>query len=693
MTESRASVGSLLALTTAALLSAGAASAQLINAGGPAVPPYAADMDFAGGFVITHANAIDLSGVTSPAPAAVYQTARAGNCSYTIPGFAAGSSHVVRLHFAETYWTAAGKRVFGVSINGAAVLSQFDIFVAAGNKNNKAVIEAFTMSASATGQYVIQLTSVTDNAMVSGVEVQGTTATATPTMSTSTSTPSPTATAVTSGNLALGKPVTVSSTENAGTAGKNAVDGNTGTRWASAFSDPQWIAVDLGATTPVARVRLVWEAAYGKNFELQVSNDAAAWTSIKSVTGGTGGTQDFTGLASSGRYVRMYGTVRATGYGYSLWEFEIYSTGGSATPTATPRATPRPTATLPPPPGQLPPKADVLATIRLVNDHWIASHNPVASDQSWGAATYHRGNVAVYEATGDAKYHDLAVNWATAKGWALLGGDTTRNADNQAAGEVYSKLYLMEPDPARITHIDASIHAMVLGTASGDWSWVDAINMSMPSFAYLGSIKNDPAYWSRMFDFFDHTQNVTGGPGLYDKTDHLWFRDGGFLPPHVGPNGKKEFWSRGNGWAFAALTKTLMVLPITDAHRPQYVQTYQDMAAALAAIQRSDGFWNVDLGDPLDFPGPETSGTSFFTFGIAWGIESGVLDRATYFPVVARAWNGLATTAVQPSGVLGYCQAAGASPSAGQPVTATSTNDFGVGAFLLAGNEAANLAP
>src|SRR5260370_4861867 len=142
-----------------------------INAGGPAVSPFLADQDFAGGGTINHANTIDLSGVTNPAPMAVYQTARVGNFTYTLPGFAAGSSHTVRLHFAETFFSTTGSRVFNVSINGMQVLTNFDIVAAAGAKN-KAVIEQFTENANSSGQYVITFTSVVNQSLVSGIEIQ-----------------------------------------------------------------------------------------------------------------------------------------------------------------------------------------------------------------------------------------------------------------------------------------------------------------------------------------------------------------------------------------------------------------------------------------------------------------------------------------------------------------------------------------
>jgi hypothetical protein len=332
-----------------------------INAGGAAVSPFLADIDFSGGAPSTSTNAIDVSRVTNPAPAGVYQSNRYGNATYTIPGLIAGNGYTVRLHFCETYQTAAGVRKFNVLLNGAQVLTNFDIFAAAGGQNI-ANVQQFTTTANASGQVVIQTVTISDNAQLNGIEVyptNGVTPTPAPTFTataTSTATPSPTtgasatptATPTTnpSTNLALGKPATASSVENAGTTANLAVDGNTGTRWSSAFSDPQWLTVDLGAPTAIGRVRLIWEAAYATAYQIQVSNDNVNWTAIKTVTGGTGATQDWTGLSGAGRYVRMYGTTRATGYGYSLWEFEVYgSTGATATATRTSAPTSTVTAT------------------------------------------------------------------------------------------------------------------------------------------------------------------------------------------------------------------------------------------------------------------------------------------------------------------------------------------------------------
>ncbi len=130
-------------------------------------------------------------------------------------------------------------------------------------------------------------------------------------------------------NAAQGRPATASSTENAGTPASAAVDGNTGTRWSSAFSDPQWIQVDLGSSQPVCRVGLSWEAAYATAFQIQTSDNGSTWTTVYSTTTGTGGTQTLD-VTATGRYVRMNGTARATGYGYSLWEMSVFTTGGGS---------------------------------------------------------------------------------------------------------------------------------------------------------------------------------------------------------------------------------------------------------------------------------------------------------------------------------------------------------------------------
>ncbi|MBU1072277.1 glycoside hydrolase family 88 protein, partial [bacterium] len=256
-------------------------------------------------------------------------------------------------------------------------------------------------------------------------------------------------------------------------------------------------------------------------------------------------------------------------------------------------------------------------------------------------------------------------------------------------GQTYAELDVFVPDPAHLADITTSVLGMVESPECDDWWWCDALFMAMPVFMRLGLLHGDDRCFLKLHDLYAHTRTARG---LYDPARHLWYRDESYLPPYATPAGAPCFWSRGNGWVFTGLARTLADLPPGDPHRAEYVATFRDMAAALAAVQRADGFWNVSLADTTDFPGPETSGTAFFTFGLAWGIRSGLLDEQTYLPVAARAWQGLSTVAVHPDGFLGYVQDVGGEPASSQPVTCDCTADFGVGAFLLAGSELFRLA-
>ncbi|WP_433184154.1 glycoside hydrolase family 88/105 protein [Actinoallomurus sp. CA-150999] len=341
----------------------------------------------------------------------------------------------------------------------------------------------------------------------------------------------------------------------------------------------------------------------------------------------------------------------------------------------------------------LPSRAEVIAVLRRVNDHWIGAHTDPGDDK-WARATYFSGDLALHRLTGDGRYLDYARTWAEKWSYGLNTGVSTRLADNQCAGQAYLDLNEVEPAKEKVAAIEESLRLMVEGSDAAkddDWWWVDALHMAMPPFARVGSLLGDTRYWDKMDALYAHTKNVEGGHGLYRAADALWWRDKRFVLPGgtKSPNGKSVYWSRGNGWALAAFAKVLPVLPAGRAK--EYRARLQAMAAALRKVQRSDGFWNVDLGDPAHLPGPETSGTALFAYGIAYGVGAGLLDRATYLPVVARAWNGMVATAVHPDGVLGYVQGVGYEPESSQPVTYDGTTDFGVGGFLLAGTEVARL--
>jgi unsaturated rhamnogalacturonyl hydrolase len=342
----------------------------------------------------------------------------------------------------------------------------------------------------------------------------------------------------------------------------------------------------------------------------------------------------------------------------------------------------------------LPPRRDIERTLRLVNDHWMHGHSSPGGND-WARATYFTGAMALHRLVGDPRLLRYAEAWAEQNGYGLQGGSATRHADNQCAGQVYYDLYALAPDPAKIQAIEASVGAMVHGpgaSVTNDWWWVDALHMALPVFIRAGRRLGDPAHLTSAHVRYQHTKITRK---LYAPDLGLWYRDPGFVPPAAAsrsPGGLPVVWSRGNGWAVAAQAKAIEALGSQRTAWPEYATDLRATARALVGRQRPDGFWNVNLTDPAHFGGPETSGTAMFTFGLAHGVRTGILDRSTYLPVAARAWNGMVAGAVHPDGLLGHVQGVGLSPASSQPVTATSTADFGVGAFLLAGCELARLA-
>ena len=339
---------------------------------------------------------------------------------------------------------------------------------------------------------------------------------------------------------------------------------------------------------------------------------------------------------------------------------------------------------------QLPSKTDIISKMKLVNDYWI-SQNPTPGNNQWARAAYFTGMIDFYKIYQKDSYFQYANRWANNNNWSLNGGTSTRNADNQTCGQIYIDLYNLDKEKqnTKISAIKTSIDNMVNSVKSDDWWWIDALYMAMPVFTRLGVLYNDSSYFDKMYEIYTNTKISRG---LYNTSENLWYRDENYDPPFYTKNGQDSYWSRGNGWVIAAHVRVLKILPENNKNRTEYIETFQKMAAALKDRQREDGFWNASLDDPNEYTGPETSGTSFFTYSIAWGINNGLLDSTSYFPVVVKAWNALTTTAVQTNGFLAFVQGVGSAPSSSQPVTVNSTADFGVGAFLLAGTEVVKLA-
>jgi rhamnogalacturonyl hydrolase YesR len=347
----------------------------------------------------------------------------------------------------------------------------------------------------------------------------------------------------------------------------------------------------------------------------------------------------------------------------------------------------------------LPSKKELLASMRLTNqyfmDKWPDAGKTIITNKErqstiWTRSVYYEGLMALYAIDPQKTYYEYAVQWGEKHNWQLAWGTNIRHADNQCAGQTYIDLYVIDNKPERVKEIKASIDLMVHSDKKDDWSWVDAIQMSMPVFTKLGVLFKDSAYFNKMYDLYAFSKNNHGTEGLYNKQEHLWWRDKDFVPPYKEPNGNNCYWSRGNGWVLAALAKTLNELPKNDAHYKEYLQDFIDMCEALLPLQRTDGFWNVSLKDPNHFEGKETSGTALFTYGFAWGMNQGILNKKKYLPAIIKAWNGITTHAIHANGALGYVQGTGKEPKDGQPVSFDHFPDFedyGLGALLLAGSE------
>lgn len=343
---------------------------------------------------------------------------------------------------------------------------------------------------------------------------------------------------------------------------------------------------------------------------------------------------------------------------------------------------------------------ETLKVLIKVNKYFMNKHsdyrspmfvnNRIWPSNIWTRAVYYEGLMALYSIYPHDDYYRYAYDWAEYHNWGLRNGNTTRNADDQCCGQVYLELYDICPKPEILKNIKSNINMVVNTPQVNDWWWIDAIQMAMPIYAKLGCLTNDDKYFNKMWEMYSYTRNNHGGNGMYNKSDGLWWRDHDFDPPYKEPNGEDCYWSRGNGWVYAALVRVMNTIPQDEKHYKDYLNDFINMSKALKKCQRKDGFWNVSLHDESNYGGKETSGTSLFVYGMAWGIRKGYLNKGEYMPIVIKAWNSLVKDCVHDNGFLGYVQGTGKEPKSSQPVNYDSKPDFedyGTGCFLLAGSE------
>ena len=341
-------------------------------------------------------------------------------------------------------------------------------------------------------------------------------------------------------------------------------------------------------------------------------------------------------------------------------------------------------------------KAEVLGIIDKVNGYWQTNNSP--KDRAfWDVAAYHTGNMEAYFVTKNENYRKYSEAWAEHNQWKGAKSDNKAEwkytygerddyvlfGDWQIAFQTYIDLYNLDKDEKKIARAKEVMEYQMSTPKNDYWWWADGLYMVMPVMTKLYKVTGNKQYLDKLHEYFSYANSI-----MYDSEEKLYFRDAKYVyPKHKSASGKKDFWARGDGWVFAGLAKVLKDLPKDDAHRDEYISKYKGMAEAIKASQQPEGYWTRSILDPFHAPGPETSGTAFFTYGLLWGINNGYLNEKEYLPVVIKSWNYLTKTALQPDGKVGYVQPIGERAIPGQVVNQNSTSNFGVGAFLLTSSE------
>ena len=357
----------------------------------------------------------------------------------------------------------------------------------------------------------------------------------------------------------------------------------------------------------------------------------------------------------------------------------------------------------------------VIAIIDKVNTYW-QSNNKAEVRSFWDNAAYHTGNMEAFLLTGEKRYLDYSIRWAEHNNWSGATesdpakweyknyGEDQRHVlfgDWQICFQTYIDIYQlamgrMAPVNGKLERLDISggpdrcvaRAKEVMGyearsKANDYWWWADALYMVMPVMTKMYKLTGDERYLDKLYENLLYTDSI-----MLDQETGLYFRDGKYVyPKHKTESGKKDFWARGDGWVLAGLAKVLQDMPQQYKHRQFFVDKYVRLAKAVAALQQKEGYWTRSMMDPQQAPGPETSGTAFFTYGILWGVNHGYLAKKEFKPVIKKAWKYLTETALQADGKLGYVQPIGEKAIPGQVVDANSQANFGVGAFLLAACE------
>jgi unsaturated rhamnogalacturonyl hydrolase len=324
-----------------------------------------------------------------------------------------------------------------------------------------------------------------------------------------------------------------------------------------------------------------------------------------------------------------------------------------------------------------------------------AHRHDAQSGRDWVQAAFYIGLTQFAQVCGDSRYPQAVLAHGVAEAWGF--DNRPRHADADATAAVWIWAAQRTRDPSKLVPVEARFDAVLANPSDvsldfaptppgggepycqARWCWSDALFMAPPAWIALSKATGDRRYLAHADSEFKATTDY-----LYDPAEHLYFRDGRFITQRDA-TGHKIFWGRGNGWVFAGLARILTDLPADFAGRARYESLFRQMAARIVSLQGATGYWPVSLLVPQKTP--ETSGTGFFVYGLAWGIHHGLLPGARYRDAVDRGWHAL-ECAVQPDGRLGWVQRIGAAPDQVGP---EDTQLYGVGAFLLAASEVATL--
>lgn len=314
---------------------------------------------------------------------------------------------------------------------------------------------------------------------------------------------------------------------------------------------------------------------------------------------------------------------------------------------------------------------------------WARSNPPRHRMNDWTVAPLLIGLLDYAEASGNPLPSDWVKGVGESLKWQM--GPRKGMADDVAVGQAFLQLYEKERKRAMIGPVKDWITAFAQrphnesmewknGIEGRQMAWCDALFMGPPAIAQLARITRDQALMDRTVGLWWKTSDY-----LYDPKEKLMFRDSRYFTKKEA-NGQKVFWSRGNGWVLAGLARVLVNLPTDHPGRPRLERQFKEMSHRIAKLQTKDGTWHASLLDPAAYPSQEASGTGFFVYAMAWGVNAGLLDPAAFKPVVRRGFGAL-TRMVDLNGRVGWVQPIGADP---KPVMASHTDSYGVGAFLMA---------